>query len=159
MALIWPAFLERLNRYPKGTHNIRPPCSTERLRQIESEFGACPIALREMLSHFDGAELFIDFVPLLTVFSISPTVPVPEREWAPNWYIDKFTPKWRAAGKRDGDWAIAMTNYGGLTIFDSANICSEWDTAESRWLSRGVAIDDWIENVISEGDLYLAEAK
>jgi len=52
-----------------------------------------------------------------------------------------------------------MTNYGGLTIFDSANICSEWDTAESRWLSRGVAIDDWIENVISEGDLYLAEAK
>jgi len=40
------------------------------LRQIESEFGACPIALREMLSHFDGAELFIDFVPLLTVFSI-----------------------------------------------------------------------------------------
>lgn len=159
MALDWHAFVKRFNRYPNGTHNILPPCSTERFRAMEAELGACPIALREMLSHFNGAELFIDFMPLLTVFGVSPTIPVSETEWASNWYIDRFTPKWRAAGERDGDWAIAITNYGGVTILDSANTCGEYDASEGRWLSRGVALEDWLESVFFEGDRYLAEAK
>ncbi len=38
-------------------------------------------------------------------------------EWGADWYIDKFTPKWRESGpNRSGDWAIGMTNYGGLLL-------------------------------------------
>ena len=34
---------------------------------------------------------------------------------------------------REGDWAIAMTNYGGLILLDKNENIHEWDTGEHRW--------------------------
>ena len=79
-------------------------------------------------------------------------------EWNPEWHIDRFTPKWRAAGdERQDDWVIAMMNYGGLIIFSHDGLVTEWDTAQGKWNLKNVDFGQWIEEVLREGDVYLKE--
>jgi hypothetical protein len=154
------ALLVRLRAYPSHFHRILPPCPGERIEAVEKELGKLPTSLTAMLTHANGAELFICPDASFTLFGISTNPPLPPFEWAPDWYIDKFTPKWRAAGSnRHDDWAIAMTNYGGLILLDRLETIKEWDTGQSIWLVEGLALSEWIEKVISEGEVIMAETE
>ncbi len=117
-----------------------------------------PHVLRDMLRHFNGAELFESGLPLLTIFGISGVSSLSALEWAPDWHIDKFTPPWRASGPdRKDDWAIGMTNYGGLILMDATGAISEWDTGEKRWLLRNVPLETWIEEIMREGETLMRD--
>lgn len=106
-----------------------------------------------MLNRFSGAKLFSNACPYISLFGISTNLPPTPFEWSPEWCIDAFTRRWRAAGSnRQDDWAIAMTCYGGLILLDGNERVKEWDTGQSIWLTRDIAIDEWIENVIREGE-------
>jgi hypothetical protein len=158
MSFDWDAFLGRLRAYPPEFHRVLPPCSAERIEAVEKELGRLPQTLKEMLKHLNGAELFIVGLPYLSLFGISTIPLLPPFEWSTGWYIDTFTPKWRATGSgRQNDWAIAMTNYGGLILVDGDETVKEWDTGESRWLCERLPFHKWIEKVMSEGDVTTAE--
>jgi hypothetical protein len=131
-----------------------------RIAVAEKQFGTMPAIAREMLQHFNGAELFVASGPMLTLFGLTTVPPLPPLEWGEDWYIDKLTPAWRASGlNRDRDWAVAMMNYGGLILFNESRGISEWDTGESRWLLENMAFGDWIEKVIADGETMMAELK
>jgi hypothetical protein len=112
-----------------------------------------------MLRHFNGAELFEKTGPLVTVFGASTIPPLPPKEWAEHWYIDKYTPSWRAAGEdRENDWAVAMMNYGGLVIVCGDGRVREWDTGQRSWDRRNFDnFDEWFEEILREGDAFLKE--
>ncbi len=151
----WGAFVARLRAYPSHFHRTLPPCPGERIEAVERELGKLPTTLKAMLRHFNGAKLFDASFRL---FGISTIPPLPPLEWAPEWCIDTFTPKWRAAGSnREGDWAIAMTNYGGLILVDENETIKEWDTGQSTWLLKNLPLGEWIEKVMSEGEVIMAE--
>jgi hypothetical protein len=111
----------------------------------------------------NGAELFIGGSgagPMLTLFRISTIPSLPSLEWADDWYIDKLTPKWRERGpNRNDDWAIGMTNYGGLILFSESRGIKEWDTGETRWLLEDITFGEWIEKVIVDGEIMITELK
>lgn len=158
MMFDWGAFLNRLRAYPSYFHQILPPCPSERINAVENELGKLPTVLKAMLRHFNGAKLFLSAGPSFSLFGVSTIPPLPPFEWAPNWYIDKFTPLWRTAGSnRQSDWAIAMTNYGGLILLDGDGAIKEWDTGQSTWLSKSLPFGEWMEKVISEGEIIMAE--
>jgi hypothetical protein len=111
-----------------------------------------------MLKRFNGAELFIAGSALVSFFRISTSPPLSPLEWAPEWCIDKFTAQWRAEGtNRKGDWAIAMTNYGGLVLLDADGTVKEWDTGQSKWVSGKLPLEQWIEKMMSEGEAIMSE--
>lgn len=154
----WDAFLLRLRKYPATFYRILPSYSGGRIMAVEGEFGRLPTTTKEMLRRFDGAKLFISGIPFVRLFRLSNTPPLPPLEWAPEWCIEEFTRKWRAAGSdRQDDWAIAMMNYGALVLLQADDTVKEWDTGESRWLLKGLAFGDWIEKVMREGELIMAD--
>ena len=157
MKMDWENVVRRLQTFPSGTHQILSPCNDERIMTIERQLGELPVVLREMVRNFNGAELFINAIPLITLFGISPETPASSLEWSPDWYIDKYTAKWRSAGDRLGDWAIAMTNYGGLIVLDSNGNTREWDTDQNGWIPSVSHLDARIEEVLSQGDAYMQE--
>jgi hypothetical protein len=159
MMFDWDALLVRLRAYPPNTHRTLPACPGERIDAVEKELGKLPTTLKEMLARFNGAELFICGSPLVSVFRISTIPALPRLEWAPDWCIDVFTRKWRTGGSnRQGDWAIGMTNYGGLVLLSADDTIKEWDTGQSVWLSKNVPFGEWIEKVVSEGETMMAES-
>jgi hypothetical protein len=154
----WDVLLVRLRAYPSHLHRFLPPCPPERIEAVEKELGKLPTTLKEMLGRFNGAELFCSAGPSVTIFRISTIPPLPPLEWAPEWCIDAFTPKWRAVGSnRQRDWAIAMTNYGGLILLDGDGTIKEWDTGQSIWLVRNLPFSEWIEKEIHEGEIMIEE--
>jgi hypothetical protein len=151
----WDAFLVRMRAYPTHSHQFLAPCPSERIRAVEDELGKLPAALKAMMERFNGAELFLHSFSL---FRISTTPPLSPLDWSPEWCIDKFTPRWRAAGSnREHDWAIAMTNYGGLILLNGSETVMEWDTGQSIWLLRNLPVSEWIEKVIREGEQIMSE--
>jgi hypothetical protein len=111
-----------------------------------------------MVTQFNGAELFICGAPFVTLFRFSSKPPLSALEWAPGWCIDTFTAQWRAARTdRRFDWAIAMTNYGGLILLDADGAVNEWDTGEGNWITRNLPLEQWIENIIIEGEAAMTE--
>ena len=76
-------------------------------------------------------------------------------------YIDKFTPKWRESGpNRSGDWAIGMTNYGGLLLFQcNLGASKNGIPVRADGFSQICHFDDWIEKVIKDGEVMMAELK
>ena len=153
MGINWTAFLARLRAYPSHYHSILPPCADDRISAVEKELGPIPPTVREMLKQFNGAQLFESGLPFVHLFGLSPIPALPPMEWAPDFWIDKFTPKWRGTGpNRESDWAIAMTNYGGLILLDADGKIKQWDTSQGCWDSKGIAFADWIEQIIEEGE-------
>ncbi len=149
----WLKVINRLQTYPQDTHRLLPPCSRERLQAVETVLGKLTEALQDMLMHFNGAELFTRDGPLATLFGISTIPPMPSLEWAPDWYIDKFTPEWRVLGPgRNREWVVGMTNYGGLILLNDEGTISEWDTSEFTWLLQGMPFGQWIESILDEGE-------
>ena len=157
MQIDWDSVLTRLRSYPRGTHNILPPCDTERITVVEPLLGRLPGPLVNMLHHFNGAELFIKSGPFVTVFGISPIVPVSELEWCRDWYIDVMAPEWRAAGGPANSLPIAVRNYGGLQILDEDSNVREWDTAIGAWSPGTLNMATWIEVILKDGDEFLNE--
>jgi hypothetical protein len=159
MALNWRNIIRRLDNYPHGTHQFFPPCGDERLREVQSELGRLPDDVVDMLRHFNGAGLFEKPTWLVTVFGVSTIPSPPEFEWAEDWCIDKYTPRWRAAGEgRQNDWAVAMMSYGVLVIVSGDRRVREWDTAQGIWEPRSFdSFDEWFEEIFREGDIYLRE--
>lgn len=153
----WEKLLGRLRAYPAGVHKILPPCPDDRLETVQIQLGRMPQVLLAMLRNFNGARLFVSGGPLVSVFGIS-TVPLrPPLEWAPEWYIDRFTPAWRTTHNQSSDWAVAMTNYGGLILLDQHGMISEWDTSERAWGQKRLELSQWVEDVMREGDAALRE--
>jgi hypothetical protein len=158
MKLDWTKTVERLNRYPTKTHRFLPPCPKERVATVQTELGKLPEVLVEMLVHFNGARLFKKTVPFVSIFGISTIPAMPPLEWAKDWYIDKFTPAWRLRESgRQNQWAIAMMNHGGLIILEGPDKITQWDMAQKKWESKAWKFDEWVENLLTEGDLYLQE--
>jgi hypothetical protein len=160
MNVDWENIQNRLRSYPYGVHEIRCPCSQERLKATQLYLGNLPESIIEMVRHFNGARLFIaknGGGEMLTVFGISDDPPLSSVEWASDWYIDKFTPRWRAAGSgRNSQFAIGMTNYGGVILYENG-VISEWDTAERHWAQPKYSLGEWFERILTEGDTYLRE--
>ena len=98
--------------------------------------------------------------PMISLFRLSPIPSLPKFEWAPDWCIDIFTPWWRtpAVEERKNDWAIAMTNYGGVIILNQDGIIREWDTAQKCWDPKKLEFGDWIEALLQEGDTFMNES-
>jgi hypothetical protein len=158
MTFDWGALLCRLRPYPPEYHRFLAPCPQERITAIEQEIGSLPPTLRRMVEHFNGAELFNGSGPMLTVFGLSTVPPRPPLEWAEDWHIDKFTPTWRTSGgDRNDDWALGMTNYGGLILFNEYRGVKEWDTSTRKYTLEDMSLNDWIERVLSEGETMVAE--
>jgi hypothetical protein len=115
-----------------------------------------------MLKRFNGARLFIDAVPMASIFGISFDPPPSALEWASDQWIDKVTPVWRAGAtgsglNRQGDFAIAMTLEGMLIILGRDERVREWDTDLSQWTGREMTFADWIKEVLQQGDRFLRE--
>jgi hypothetical protein len=119
--------------------------------------GILPSVLVEMLQRFNGAELFIYGLPLVTIFGLSPTPPVEKLYWSPDWYIDTYTKIWRESQEGREGWAFAMTNYGGLMVSNQDGELKEWDTNLNRWISETSSIGDWFRGVLTEGQSYMKE--
>lgn len=157
MSIDWEHVVARLRSYSANINQLLPPCPEDRIRAVQAELGEIPRVLVNMLSHFNGGELFVDHGPLISIFGISTIPPLPPLEWAPDWYIDKFTPSWRSSSNRRGDWVIAMWNYGGLVVLDECGLTKEWDTAVGNWGERTLPLDEWVEDVFREGNAFLEE--
>jgi hypothetical protein len=155
MNMNWENLLHRLQTYPHEIHKILPPCPIDVITAVEEKLGKMPEELSQMLRQFNGAEMFIDAIPFVTIFGITPNPPLPALTWAPEWYIDKFTPKWRSWNNSQSDWAIAMTNYEGLIILEESGVVKEWDTSQRKWSPRMSMFDEWIEEMLQEGDEYI----
>jgi hypothetical protein len=158
MKFDWGALIDRLRKAPRGRHQFLAPCPHDRMETVEEKCGPIPVILREMLGHFNGAELFNEGGPFLTLFPISTVPPLRPLEWGEDWYIDKITPKWReSAPNRNDDWPIGMMNYGGLIVYSESRGIKEWDTSEGRWLLEHTPFAAWIEKVISDAEIMMAE--
>jgi hypothetical protein len=154
----WNSVVRRLRSYSKKVHRLLPPCPEERLQTVQADLGYMPVALVEMLRHFNGAKLFNRCGPLVSIFGISTIPLLPALEWCPDWTIDKFTPTWRcAAPRREGHWAIAMLNYGGLIILHDDGSVKQWDTSRGIWEESGWNFDQWVQDILREGDAFMKE--
>jgi len=153
----WEEFASRLRTYPAGVHKLLPPCSEERLNEVQASLGTMPNDLADMLRRFDGAQLFIKHGPLLSIFRSSINPSLSSMEWAADWCIDQYTPAWRASHHRPTDWAIGMMNYGGLILLDKEGSVREWDTSQHTWEPRTWTIEEWLARILEEGDAYLNE--
>jgi len=160
MTVNWADVLRKLLAFPPDTHRLRPPCSEGRLEIAEQQLGTLPTELVDLLKHLNGARLFDTGAggEMVALFGLSEVPPLPPMEWAEDWYIDIFTPKWRAAGaNRQLDWVIAMMNYGGLIVLDGQGTVREWDTSQQIWDPNTCSFDQWIQDILREGEAYLNE--
>jgi hypothetical protein len=149
----WESFARTLRSFPPGANQLRPPCCVERLASAELKLGPIPADLRSMLTTFNGGELFINGPPFLTIFGIDHSAgPSPS-----DWFIDVYTPVWRSAAGRDFDWAVAMTNYGGLIVLGPDNMVCEWDVSQGKWDGQALDLVKWTQKVLIEGAAFFNE--
>lgn len=150
------SFLDELLSLPPAAFALRTPCPDERIRQAESWLGTFPEGIVGMLQSFNGAELFIDTIALVTVFGLS----VAEDDPACDWFIDRFTPTWRSRIGRPHDLVIGMFSYGGIVTIGTDSLVREWDSVQWKWSSDhdAMPLDSWIEMIAAEGRDYLANS-
>lgn len=158
MNVDWVNILERLKAYPPQVNRLLPPCPEERIDDVQAGLGKFPEDLADMFKHFNGGKFFVRGIQLVSIFRVSQDQPLPPLEWAPEWCVDKFTPKWRSVGvDRQHDWAIAMMNYGGLIVMGGDGTVREWDTAQRTWGTTTPNLGEWFEWILREGDAYMKE--
>src|SRR5688572_17437840 len=102
----WTSFLEQLNRFPQGTHVLRPACAEEEITRIEHDVGKLPNDLRGLLRNFSGGELFIRAMPMITVFGAPHPSGESKVEWPSVCWLTEQVKLWHGAG-RPG-WPFAM---------------------------------------------------
>ncbi len=160
----WEAFVRKATAVAPQSHRLRPPCQVAQIAACEADLGRLPMELTKMLNVFNGAELFVDCMPLLTLFGIS----APDDPLSNDWYIDRFTKAWRGAGRSQADWVFGITNYGGVLIlaenctvrqWDTAQqTWTNWDTAQKTWTDIDVPLPTWVEQTLVEGEHYMTES-
>jgi hypothetical protein len=143
----WNAFVSKLRLYPNEAMSFQPPCTPDRIASEETRLGTLPSDLRMMLEIFNGAELFVGAMPFLTLFGLS----LPDDPADLTWYIDRFTPTWRARMNRPSDWVYGMTNYGGIVIYDRDEKVVEWDGAQQKWCRAPTRLEEWFDDMLREG--------
>jgi hypothetical protein len=131
-----------------------PPCPAERIQWLDIQWGCLPQTLRSMLGLFNGAELFIEAVPMITIFGVTTDPPQPALMWPKECCMDLWLDAWRGAGNEG--WPTARTNYGSFWIFNGADL-REWDPSLGRWLGGACNVSTWGERVIEDGKRYLVE--
>src|SRR5439155_7033175 len=129
---------------------LRPPCTLERIKEAEARLGSMPDDLSGMLQRFNGGELFIDAIPFVTLFGLSLATDRPDFDW----FIDRYTPTWRATMKRTDEWVIGMMNYGGVLVLGRDLAVREWDSAQHKWSPEGRPFAEWIDTILTEGVAY-----
>jgi len=149
----WDGILQKLRSFPSQTQNLRLPCVQERVMEEEVRLGQMPNDLAEMLRRFNGGELYIDAIPLITILGLS----LPSDDVTSDWFIDRLTPQWRSGAGQSTDWAIGMTNYGGMVILEQDSLVSEWDTSQQKWMADRYPFNQWVEKIMEEGADYLNE--
>jgi hypothetical protein len=147
----WQTFVDTLKNQPVGHHRLRPPGSAERVIEVVSELGEMPQDLVSILGHFNGAELFIRAIPLVTLFGLS-SAETPARN---DWFVDRFTRNWREKLQRPTDWIIGVTNYGGvLALVDDAHL-REWDSSQQSWTTSPINLESWLVTLLDQGAEYM----
>lgn len=146
-----------LNDYPAGTHQLFLGCTLCDLEGVQNRLGKMPVGLVELLVFTNGARLFCKPFELVTLFRLTNDGHFGPMEWGPDWFVDTFTPKWRAQARTDDDWAFAMKCYGGLVIMHGNGTIQEWDTQSCDWMAEPEIPSEWLARLRAEGDLYLAE--
>ena len=149
----WSKLVEYLCAFPPHTQELRPPCPQERITEEERRLGQMPSGLVEMLHLFNGGKLFVKTSPIITIFGLT----LDSDSTSLDWFIDRFTPRWRATLGQTSDWVIGMTNYGGIVVLDSDQQVSEWDTSQRDWLYERYSLTSWIEKLMEDGTAYLKE--
>jgi len=147
------AIVSKFRSLDKTEHKFNPPCSHARIDEVEGSLGPMPKWLHEMLSCFNGAELFIYFGTSFTIFgNAAPGQP-------DYWSIDVYTSLWRQHGARDGEWPIGITDYGGLYIAGPDDSVREWDTSAARWIGSWDSPERWVDHIIKQALISFAELK
>jgi len=154
MEMNWQWFVGELREYPAGIHQLRPPCDNESLERLRCALGEPPSVVRGMLETFDGAKLFNRCGPMLTIFGVSAQIDRDPLEFAPDWYIDKYTPAWRSSIGSEG-WVLGMMSYGGLVVLDN-EVVREWDIVHHEWISDELTVRAWAERILHDGNECLA---
>jgi hypothetical protein len=149
----WTLFTNTLQETDGTRHRLMPPCPEERIEWLEQRWGSLDPTLRSMLLLFNGAELFIDAVPMVTVLGISTEPPQPPLVWPKECCMDYWLDSRPYSGKPG--WPIARTNYDSLWIFDGQKV-QEW-YAEGDGMGQALIFSAWAEQVIEDGKKYLTE--
>lgn len=147
----WIRFMEEVISVEGCKHRIMPPCPTSLLVRLESKWGALPTSLRCMLEVFNGGELFINAIPMITVLGVTTAPPQSRFTWPPECCMDTWMELIRSI-ERVG-WPIARSSYGSFWILLGEHL-REWDFQTHRWLGTEISFDDWTQRIIKEGKLY-----
>lgn len=147
----WERVMERLRSYSPGVNVLRDGCNADRIAQISSELGSVPPQLRELLRHFNGAELFVDAIPLVTLLGI----PLASDRGGAGRFIDHYTQSWRREYQRPHDWVIGIKNYGALIVLSDDGLVREWEPTSRAWGNGPWRFEEWIETLLVDGDAYL----
>jgi hypothetical protein len=148
----WDEVLRELRSFPAKSQKLRAACPMQRINEEEGRLGRLPTDLSEMLLRFNGGELFIDAIPMITLFGLS----LPGDPPTFDWFIDRSTSAWRAKMGCPQDWVIGMTNYGGIAILGHDLLVGEWDSAQCKWTGGRMPFQDWLQRLFVEGAEYLA---
>jgi hypothetical protein len=143
--------------YSSNVHRINPPCPEDRIAAVEQQLGPMPEDLRAMLMLFNGGQLFIKASALASVFGLAKLPAEPHPISGGEWCIEEFTSKFRSSGSERQEWEICMKSYGVLTLLDTTGATRQWDTARGEWSGKRVSFNDWLDDLVQEGDAYLAE--
>lgn len=143
----WKSLRQRLAA-SSGMHDFAQPCAPDDLARLEAEFGPLTETLRSMLREFNGAELFVDAMPLFTFFGARPGTPAVD--------IAEYTRGWRKGRPERQDWVIGVMNYGGYFILGSDERLREWDSAVSSWSDTNCTAEELVDRLLAEGPEYLA---
>lgn len=149
----WNSFQGILLEKHGNHHRLMPPCPLGCIQFIDQRWGKLPPVLCSMYRLFNGAELYIDSMPMLTILGIPTDPPQPPLIWPGNCCIDYWLTLWRSGGNLG--WPIARTNYDSLWIFHHETV-REWDRSIGDWAGEGRPLLDWTEQIIENGNKYLA---
>jgi hypothetical protein len=150
----WQLFVHSIRAACGERHRFMPPCPPERIDWLQSRWGTLPQTLRSMLSLFNGGELFIEALPMLTILGVSTDPPQPPLVWPNECCIDYWLKSCRQAG--NSGWPMGRTSYGSLWVLDSLSV-REWDSSHSVWSGDAQSHSEWAERIIDDGKRYLLE--
>lgn len=143
----WKNILEKLASFPDGVNNLFPPCKIEQLQEIDDKILNLPATLREMLMLFNGAELFVNAIPFVTLFGTD--IPTAKCN-----LITMNSVLQNSCGQTSSV-AFAMTNYGSILILGSDDCVKEWDGQTGQFSDDNVNLSLWIDETIRDGEQYM----
>lgn len=153
MVSFWDYFLKDLDRDHSDAHRLFAPCTVDRILEVQRDLGPMPPPLHEMLKRFNGGELFINAIPLITLLGLS--LPEKVMYWPADWYIENSTRTLRLANGALAEWVFAITNYGDLITTNQLGECKQWQMSQlDRHIDLG-SLENWLQQVLEEGNVHM----